>query len=158
MHIFTLRQQPERHHEIARLLFSEWSELPNWSCLSTISQRLQQRNRVETGSFTLIACDGDGTLTGTASVIEHELDDKPERHYWLGEVFTPIAWRGKGVGSSLVQACIERARAQKMDALWLYTPDQQALYRRLGWQDVEQRIVSGESVTVMVLRLAADIA
>lgn len=153
MVIFTLCQQPERRHEIARLLHSEWSEFANWSSLASISQRLQERNQHDSGSFTLIACDTDGTLTGTASVIEYELDDRPERRYWLGEVFTPREWRGKGVGSSLVKACITRARSQQMAALWLYTPDQQALYRRLGWQDVEQRTVSGEWVTVMMLSL-----
>jgi predicted N-acetyltransferase YhbS len=153
MPIFPLREQPERHYEIARLLHSEWSALPAWSSLSAISQRLQQRNCEEKDSFTLIACHADGTLTGTASVIEYELDDRPERRYWLGEVFTPREWRGQGVGSALVNACIARAGEQRIEALWLYTPDQQALYRRLGWQDVEQRTVCGESVTVMVLRL-----
>ena len=157
MPIVTLRQQPERRHEIARLLHSEWSELANWSSLAVISQRLDERNQHDSGSFTLIACDTDGTLTGTASVIEYELDDRPERRYSLGEVFTPTEWRGKGISSRLVNACIARARAQQIDALWLYTPDQQALYRRLGWQDVEQRWISEEWVTVMVLGLSAVI-
>lgn len=156
MPVFTLQQQPERHHEIARLLHSEWSALPNWSSLPAISQRLQQRNRHDAVTFTLLSCADDGTLMGTASVIEYELDDKPERRYWLGEVFTPREWRGKGVGSALVNACVARARDSGIDALWLYTPDQQPLYRRLGWQDAGQRWVSEEWVTLMVLPLSQN--
>ncbi|WP_342354650.1 GNAT family N-acetyltransferase [Erwinia persicina] len=150
MLIFPLRQQPERHREIARLLHSEWSGIPAWSSLPVIEQRLLERNHDERGSFTFVSSTADGTLTGTASVIEYELDDRPERRFWLGEVFTPREWRGKGTGSALINACITRAGEQGIEALWLYTPDKQALYRRLGWQDVEQRTISGESVTIMV--------
>ncbi|WP_369410983.1 N-acetyltransferase [Candidatus Pantoea formicae] len=48
---------------------------------------------------------------------------------------------------------IAEARQRSIPALWLYTPDQQALYRRYGWQDVEQREVSHEEVTIMKLPL-----
>lgn len=156
MHIFPLCQQPECHREIARLLHSEWSDFPAWSSLPVIEQRLLERNQNESGSFTFVSSTAEGTLTGTASVIEYELDDRPERRFWLGEVLTPREWRGKGVGSALVNACIARAADQQMEALWLYTPDQQALYRRLGWQDVEQRWISEEWVTVMVLCLTQE--
>lgn len=155
MEIITLRQQPERSQEIAHLLHSEWSALANWSSVAQISERLLQRNHSNRSSFTLLACHTDGDLMGTASVIEFELDDNPSRRFWLGEVFTPVAWRGKGVGSALVNACINFAKNDQMDSLWLYTPDKQDLYRRLGWREVEQREVSGEWVSVMVLDLAA---
>ncbi|ROR11343.1 acetyltransferase (GNAT) family protein [Erwinia sp. JUb26] len=155
MEIFALRQQPDRSEEIARLLYSEWSALANWSSVAKISERLLQRNHADRRSFTLLACHTDGNLMGTASVIEFELDDNPSRRFWLGEVFTPVAWRGKGVGSALVNSCISHAKSNRMDCLWLYTPDQQNLYQRLGWREVEQREVSGEWVSVMVLDLAA---
>ncbi|HEX8246459.1 MAG TPA: GNAT family N-acetyltransferase [Longimicrobium sp.] len=45
--------------------------------------------------------------------------------------------RGRGVGAALMQACIERARAEGADRLWLYTTEMMssavALYERLGF-------------------------
>ncbi|MBK0032770.1 GNAT family N-acetyltransferase [Erwinia sp. S43] len=155
MEIVPLRQQPERSLEIAQLLHSEWSALQNWSSIARINERLLLRNHPDRSSFTLLADHADGSLMGTASVIEYELDDDPSRRFWLGEVFTPVAWRGKGVGSALVNACIQYARNDRMDSLWLYTPDKQSLYQRLGWREIEQREVSGEWVSVIVLNLAA---
>lgn len=154
MEIIALRQQPERCQEIAQLLHSEWSALANWSSVALISERLLLRNRAGHSGFTLLACHADGRLMGTASVIEYELDDDLSRRFWLGEVFTPITWRGMGVGSTLVKACIDHAQHHHIDRLWLYTPDQQNLYQRLGWREVEQRDVSGEWVSVMALDLA----
>lgn len=150
MNIFTLSQQPERDCEIARLLHSEWSDLANWSSLSLICERLQQRNQPECATFTLLACERDNRLMGTASVIEYELADDPARRYWLGEVFTDAHFRGQGVGSRLTAACIQQAREKQIAQLWLYTPDQQRLYYRLGWREIERREVSGEWVSVMM--------
>ncbi|MGX9242335.1 GNAT family N-acetyltransferase [Pantoea dispersa] len=92
-------------------------------------------------------------MLATASTILYELDDISERQFWMGEVLTAAAHRGKGVASALVQRLIAEARQRDMAALWLYTPDQQALYRRYGWQEVEQRIVSAEQVSVMRLKV-----
>lgn len=153
MHIFTLEQRPECGDDIARLLHSEWSDLENWASVEQIGERLRQRNQPGRHSVTLVACAPDNHLMATASIIEYELNDDPRRRYWLGEVFTALNWRGRGVGSALVKACIARAKAARLGELWLYTPDQQALYQRLGWYEVEQRDIAGERVSVMVLRL-----
>jgi len=158
MDLIPLRQQPERTAEIAALLHSEWSHLPNWACLTQIDLRLQRRNCPSKSSFTLLACSANGPLMGTASVIEFELEDMPVRRYWLGEVFTAADFRGRGVGSALINACITAAQQQKIKELWLYTPDKQLLYQRLGWQEVEQREVNAERVSVMVRSLTHSAA
>lgn len=97
----------------------------------------------------LIALDENEQVVGTAGVMRYELSDVAERKYWLGEVFTCHHLRGKGIGSALVKACIERSRAAGIDTLWLYTPDQQGLYGRLGWLEAERREVNGEWVSIM---------
>jgi len=35
--------------------------------------------------------------------------------------------------------------------LYLYTPDQQSLYARLGWTEVSTKTVNHEGVSIMVL-------
>lgn len=152
--IIPLSQQPQRAEEIAHFLFQEWHLLDNWADPREVAERLRQRNLPGSVGFTLLALSDAGELSGTASVIEYELDDNPARRYWLGEVFTLPTWRGQGIGSRLVNACIGRAQQQGVTELWLYTPDQQALYQRLGWREAEQREVNGEWVSVMVREMS----
>lgn len=153
MQIHCLAQMPTFYDQVTRMLHLEWSELPNWRDEQVIRQRLESRNTADAQTMTLFATTHEGELMATASIIHYELSDIPEREFWLGEVITAREHRGKGLASALVTQLIAEARAKSIPALWLYTPDQQALYRRFGWQDVEQRNIADEDVTVMVLKL-----
>lgn len=146
MHISLLAQQPQFLDAVTQMLHREWSDFPNWRDAAVIEQRLQARNAAEAKTLTLVATTSDGELMATASIIHYELHDIAEREFWL-------AHRGKGLASGLVTRLITEARQRGITALWLYTPDQQALYRRFGWQDVEQREIADEDVTVMKLVL-----
>lgn len=147
MQIAELNQHPGYAGQTAQLLQTEWSALPAWSHQPTILERIKQRNQAPTAEFTLIATPDGETVAATCSVIRYELDDIAAREYWIGEVVTDKRFRGQGVA-------IARAKQQQIGELWLYTPDQQAYYQRSGWQAVEQRQISGEEVTVIVLYLA----
>ncbi|MBU9847241.1 GNAT family N-acetyltransferase [Rahnella ecdela] len=153
LEIVSLAGQTAHIPAISQLLHEEWSAFEHWAEPARISQRLQARISAGHHEFTLVALANKQEIAGTASVIRYELADRADREYWLGEVFTCVHMRGKGIGSALVRACVEKARAAGIDALWLYTPDQQALYARLGWQEAEQRELVGEHVTVMMLPL-----
>jgi predicted N-acetyltransferase YhbS len=153
MDIRSLATQPALITPLTQLLFREWSAYPNWQDPAQIASRLLARNQPAVNTLTLVATADEGALMGSASLIHYELTDVPEREFWLGEVITATEHRGKGVGSALITRMIAEARARAIAALWLYTPDQQALYRRFGWQDVEQREVDGDRVSVMMLRL-----
>jgi predicted N-acetyltransferase YhbS len=103
----------------------------------------------------LVAVGAENNVIAAGSLICYELKDNPARVYWLGEVITHSTHRGHGIGSALIKHIVELAVQQDIAELWLYTPDKQSLYRSLGWIDQEQRIVAGESVTVMVLNLSS---
>ncbi|WP_246874089.1 MULTISPECIES: GNAT family N-acetyltransferase [Pantoea] len=92
-------------------------------------------------------------MLGAGRLICYEPGDNLERIYWSGEVIPHSTHRGKGIGSALIKRIVELATERNIPELWLYTPDKQALYRNLGWKEREQRLVAGESVTVMVLNL-----
>ncbi|WP_277966640.1 GNAT family N-acetyltransferase [Pantoea trifolii] len=151
--ISLLAQQPQLLDAVTQMLHREWSDFPNWRDASVIQQRLQARNAAEAKTLTLVATTSDGEVMATASIIHYELHDIAEREFWLGEVITAAEHRGKGLASDLVTRLITEARQRGITTLWLYTPDQQALYRRFGWQDVEQREIADEEVTVMKLAL-----
>lgn len=153
MHISLLAQQPQLFDAVTEMLHREWSDFPNWRDASLIRQRLIDRNAPSAQTLTLVTTSAEGELMATASIIHYEISDIAEREFWLGEVLTASQHRGKGLASALVTRSIAEAHQRAISALWLYTPDQQALYRRFGWQDVEQRMIAEEEVTVMKLLL-----
>ncbi|ATM94457.1 Predicted acetyltransferase [Yersinia frederiksenii] len=153
MNIEKLEKHPHLVPEIAEMLQAQWSDLTRWSSASEIAERLARRNSGLNKEFTLLILADDGRVSGTVSVMLYELNDIQERQYWLGEVFTPLAYRGRGIATQLIKAGIEQCRQFGISHLYLYTPDQQALYRKLGWHEIEQRQVSGEQVSVMQLTL-----
>ncbi|RTR05897.1 GNAT family N-acetyltransferase [Halomonas nitroreducens] len=86
---------------------------------------------------------------GMASLVVDDMSDRRELTPWLASVYVLPDWRGRSIASRLVCRVEEEARAHGVERCYLYTPDQQALYRRLGWQDVEERDYRGETVTIM---------
>lgn len=153
MDIHDLHGNPSRIAAVAALLYAEWSAFPRWSTVTAIESALRQRGVAADHAFTLGLFSPDDHAVATASVIRYELEDSVQREYWLGEVVTAPTQRGKGWATALVNACVVRCQQQGIDRLYLYTPDKQALYARMGWQPVEQRQVAGENVTIMRLSL-----
>ncbi|BEN53394.1 GNAT family N-acetyltransferase [Serratia marcescens] len=149
MRIEPLPAHRRRIDELAELLHQEWGAFAQWSSRDTISRRLAERCAPGQRGVVLLALSPQQQILGTASLTLYELADKPERQYWLSEVFTHPQHRGQGIARHLIARCIEHGRAQGIDELYLYTPDQQALYQKLGWRSLEQRQIAGETVTVM---------
>lgn len=154
MRIKLLADYRHRIAEIAALLHAEWGDLAPWAVQADIERRFAGQLHTAQAPFTLVALADSGELLGTASVKLFELPDHPDKVHWLGEVFIPRERRGQGIGSALVRACIAQSRALGLPALYLYTPDQQALYARFGWQEIAGAVVNGEEVSIMVLGMA----
>jgi len=153
MQIRQLMDNPDYLAQTSGLLFREWSCLPLWEDEAQIRTRLIARNASDSRQITLVAIDEKNSVIAAASLVHYELSDNPQRMHWLGEVITKPSHRGQGIGTLLVKALIKHASEQKITELWLYTPDMQPLYRKLGWEEKETRMVDGESVSLMVLNL-----
>ncbi|QEM83083.1 GNAT family N-acetyltransferase [Halomonas binhaiensis] len=91
----------------------------------------------------------DGKPVGTASLSPDDMSIRREYSPWLASVFVLPEQRGQGLASALVRRVEDEAREHGVNRLYLYTPDQQSLYRRLGWRDLEALSYRGEDVTVM---------
>ncbi|SDM27338.1 Acetyltransferase (GNAT) family protein [Modicisalibacter muralis] len=100
-----------------------------------------------------VAMAGDRPV-GTASLTVDDMESRPELTPWLASVFVLPAWRGQGIASRLVRRVEQEAHEAGIETLYLYTPDQQALYRRLGWVEREGMSYRGEDVSVMMRQLA----
>lgn len=147
--IIVTEQDTQLIAQISQALHREWSSLTPWADITQISQRLLARSRADNPQILSCFVDEDNQLLATASTIFRELPDVHQATWWLGEVLTVPAARGKKIGSQLIEVLYQHYRQSTPESLYLYTPDMQALYRKMGWQDVEQREVNDELVTIM---------
>ena len=151
MRIESLTQHRSRITELAQMLHEEWAEFTPWSSISLIEQRLKGASFGHRTPCAFLALSDTDDILGTASIKLLELIDHPEKVHWIGEVFIHKDLRGQGIGSQLIRHCMQYAIVNEIEKLFLYTPDQQSLYQRFGWEAIEDVIVNGEQVSIMVL-------
>jgi N-acetylglutamate synthase-like GNAT family acetyltransferase len=97
---------------------------------------------------TLVAL-SDNTLVGSASLIAHDMDTRMDLSPWLASVYVAPALRNRGIGSALVRRALEEAESLGVRTLYLFTPDKEAFYERLGWAYMESTVYRDEKVVIM---------
>lgn len=155
MQIQALRRHPNLIDPIVSTLHDSWGDLPPWADPAVIRERLMAGATTEPIPHTLVAVTDQGTLAATGSVKLNELPGHPDKVHWIGEVFVLPAHRGRGLGSRMTRALTDHAFSQGVPEVFLYTPDQQSLYARLGWVEVARDVVNDETVSVMKLARTA---
>ena len=60
-----------------------------------------------------------------------------------------------GIGLILIQHAAAEARILKVKVRYLFTPIQEALYKRLGWGRIEHAEYQGHKIAIMACALAA---
>lgn len=103
----------------------------------------------------LIAFAG-GELAGTVALREQALHSRPEYHPGLGGLFVPAQYRRQGIGTALVEACMNVAQAQGYEMIFTATVTAQGILARLGWQQVQQVLHDGEQLMLYSCALVMD--
>jgi len=67
---------------------------------------------------------------------------------WLADLYVREAYRGKGVGSLLLNA-VEQEAGKTANSIHLYTADQQSFYAKRGWTALRHDKAADEPVTIM---------
>lgn len=157
MQIGYLADHPAFISTLARWHHAQWSYLSPDSTVEHRIARLQAHLGKEQIPTTFVAYDtaADGTETaiGSASLIAQDMDTHPELSPWLASVYVATEHRRQGIGSALVRRVAQEAAKLGVDKLYLFTPDQDHFYARLGWQEIERCIYRGYPQIVMSLRL-----
>lgn len=110
--------------------------------------RLQQSLQKGALPVALLAMSSDDQLVGVASILASTLTHK-HLTPWLSAVFVPAQFRGKGIASALSLCAAQEARSMGFDQLYLFTPRNESLYARLGWQTIENARLDNTPVTIM---------
>ena len=151
MQISNLKDKPHHLTTLARWHHAEWSYL---NPQRSFDERVAEMREDLEGKLiptTFIAEDEQGNLLGSASLLAQDMSSHPELTPWLASVYVDASQRGKGIGSTLVRQVMQHARDNGIARLYLYTPDQEQLYARLGWQLLSREPYNGTPVTIMSL-------
>lgn len=151
MQISNLKDKPQHLMTLAEWHHAEWSYL---NPQRSFDERVAEMREDLEGKLiptTFIAEDEQGNLLGSASLLAQDMSSHPELTPWLASVYVDASQRGKGIGSTLVRQVMQHARDNGIARLYLYTPDQEQLYARLGWQLLSREPYNGTPVTIMSL-------
>ena len=133
---------------VVRWTFEAWGNLyPGLMLEEAIDDTMSECGTSGVPSV-FIALQGDVPV-GTACLIDDDMSIRRELTPWLASVFVVPEWRGQGIASALVQCVEAEVRNSGIHQCYLYTPDQQSLYQRRGWQAIETLEYRGETVTLM---------
>lgn len=152
MEIVPLAEHPEAIPDLARWHLAEWGHYSASRTRESTEARLRRHLASDGIPLTMVALEG-GEPVGSAALVWNDLKTRPELSPWLADVVVDPAWRRRGIGSKLVARLAEEARERGVETLYLYTPDQERLYARLGWELMGRVEYREEEVAVMRLHL-----
>lgn len=152
MRIDYLANHPQLIDELAVLHHEQWGHFRPEESLAERRQRLESQCGRGGVPSVVVALEGDG-LAGSAMLIAHDMDTRPDLTPWLAGVYVVEAFRGTGVASALVTRIEEEAARVGVERLYLYTPDAMALYAKLGWVAEECCAYRLQQVTIMMKQL-----
>ncbi|MEW6188138.1 MAG: GNAT family N-acetyltransferase [Thermodesulfobacteriota bacterium] len=57
--------------------------------------------------------------------------------------------RNKGTGSALVKHVMKKAKEAGIPVLYLFTPDKEPFYLKLGWETFSRELFQGHPITIL---------
>jgi predicted N-acetyltransferase YhbS len=148
-----LADRPEFIPKLAEWHFREWAYLRPGDSVANRIRLLYERSGRHELPITFVASSG-AELLGSAMLIHHEMDTRPQYTPWLAGVFVAPAERQRGIGRALTQHVISEAAARGLLTVYLFTPTAEAFFSHLGWSIVERTRYRDADVTIMSHQVA----
>jgi predicted N-acetyltransferase YhbS len=134
--------------QVAQWQYAQFGYLNPAGTLEHRRDRLReslQRNQLP---MALVALSDDGQLIGSASVLPTTLTHK-HLTPWLSSVYVPGDMRGKGIASALSLRAADEVARLGFEMLYLFTPHNESLYARMGWQTIDRSLHNGLPLAIM---------
>ena len=151
MKILNLCNEPQWLETLAKWHQRQWSYLNPGQSLQQRMDKMREYLEPKFIPSMYIAKDDD--LVGSAAIVASDMETRMQLSPWLASVFIAKKYRGHGYGSLLVSHVMNEAKNNGIESIFLFTPDQENFYRRLGWQTIEKTDYRDCSVFVMRAKL-----
>lgn len=138
---------------LAQWFYQEWAYLHPARTLGDVQRLLEERTNKEKIPVALVAFEGD-ELLGTVCLKVHDMDTRLELAPWLAGLYVSAPRRKQGIGSMLVSAIEKKAHELGVQMLYLYTPESEGFYAKLGWNVKERTEYHGYPVSIMQKEIA----
>ena len=140
--------------QLARWSYAEWRRYIEQRGRSFDDVVAGYHQRVNTDALPLgVVAIADGAVIGMGALLEADLPLRPELTPWLASIFVAPEYRGRGVGSMIVERLASEATRLELERLYLWTSSAASLYARLGWREIEKVEYCGSSISVMLREL-----
>lgn len=133
---------------LAHWFLQEWGWITPDFNLQYFEEDLRRRLNRDRLPLTVVAFCNDLPIA-TTSLVLNELPTHLHYLHWLAGVYTLPGYRGRGIGSQLIEFAVGQARQLKVRELYLYTRGSESLYSSLGWVIIEKPMLQGRQVTIM---------
>lgn len=110
--------------------------------------RLRESLQREGLPLTIVAISEEGHPVGAASILPKTITH-PHLTPWLSTVVVPPESRDKGLASALSLRAVSEAARLGFKTLHLFTPRNESLYKRLGWETFERSDHNGLPIAIM---------
>lgn len=135
---------------LADFSYRQWRPVYEEQGLSSEAALNSYAQRINTESLPLaLVATLDGALLGSGSLKIHDLELRSNLGPWLGGMYVVQDWRGRGIGSMLIERLLIEAARLKLNSLYLWTSSAQSLYARHGWRMHEHLNYCGYQGVVM---------
>lgn len=148
-----LVDRPEALPTIARWHYAEWGRYSAERTVETMGERLRGHLNRDRIPLSVVAHEDDVPI-GTAALVEFDMETRRDLTPWLADVVVSPERRSAGIGTRVVEFIVDRARELDVRRLYLFTPDRESFYARMGWSVLERTEYRGEPVVVMQIDLA----
>jgi GNAT superfamily N-acetyltransferase len=148
MEIDLLANRPADIDVLVGPMFDFWRRVPSDDTIATRRERLRAHLNTACLPMAWVAYDGQ-TVLGTAALRVTDLPGFDHLTPWLSGVFVLPEHQRRGIGTALCRHVEAFAETIAHKTLYLFTLDQQTLYKRMGWRYLEKGTWMGLEADVM---------
>jgi predicted N-acetyltransferase YhbS len=155
MRIDYLADHPHAIPEVAAIHVEFFGHFSDEMTIEKRSEQLRERSGKTSIPLTIVALD-QGTAIGAASILEKDLDSRPDLTPWVASVAVRSDYHRQGVGTALMKRIEVEAAKLGIKKLYLFTPDMEAFYSTLDWVTVGREVFKERfDVTLMEKEIPA---
>ncbi|HEY8023377.1 MAG TPA: GNAT family N-acetyltransferase [Burkholderiaceae bacterium] len=127
-----LADHPHLVPTLTAWLHAEFKYLAPAQLMISRGRRLAESAQKNGLPITFVALSG-GVLVGSASLLPFSVSHR-ELSPLLADVFVTPGRRRCGIGAALVNHIVQHAASQGLETIYLFTPESERFYARLGWK------------------------